>query len=112
LAAKGEGWRAFGVPSPGGEPIEMIRKASRVLAIAAIPRDVVDTIASEMANGVERAVDYWMSQVERALTDPGLTTLGRMNAVREVIDRYKKLTGKEELECRRDQLPAWLRKAV
>ncbi len=77
------------------------RKAGRVLVSATIPRDVVDTLASEMACGVERAVDYWMFQVERALTDTRLTTLGRMNAVREVLDRYKSLTGKEELNFRR-----------
>lgn len=72
----------------------------------------MDTIASEMASGVERAVDCWMSQVEQALTDPRLTTLGRMNAVREIVDRYKSLTGKKELDCRRVQPSAWLRKAV
>ena len=73
------------------------------MATVAIPREVVDAIASEMACGVERAVDCWMSQVEQALTDPRLTTLGRMNAVREIVDRYKNLTGKEELGCPRVQ---------
>ena len=60
----------------------------------------MNAIATEMAIGVEKAVDCWMSQVERALTDRQLTTLGRMNAVREVLDRYKSLTGKTQLEHR------------
>ena len=62
--------------------------------------DIVNVIASEMAAGVERAVDCWMSEIEQAVTDTQLTTLGRMNAVREVLDRYKNLTGKQQLECR------------
>ena len=57
-------------------------------------------IASEMARGVEKAVDCWMSQVEQALTDVHLTSLGRLNAVRDVLSHYKHLTGKIQLESR------------
>jgi len=60
----------------------------------------VNVIASEMANGVERAVDCWMSQIEGALSDVRLTTLGRLSAVREILEKYKSLTGKETLEGR------------
>jgi hypothetical protein len=70
------------------------------LASIAIPTDFVDAIASEMAIGVERAVDCWMSQIEAALTDTHLTSLGRLFAVREILDRYKHLTGKTHLERR------------
>jgi hypothetical protein len=57
-------------------------------------RDFVDVVAAEMASGVDSAVEYWMAEVEAALTDPGLTTLGRMNAVKDVLEKYKCLTGK------------------
>jgi len=57
-------------------------------------------IAGEMANGVERAVDCWMSQIDSALSDVRLTTLGRLNAAREIVQKYKNLTGKETLEGR------------
>lgn len=60
----------------------------------------MNVIASEMAYGVERAVDCWMSQIEGALGDMRLTTLGRLNAVREILQKYKCLTGKETLEGR------------
>ena len=53
--------------------------------------DLVDVIADEMAAGVDRAVECWMSQIEQALTDVNLTSLGRLNAVREVLDDYKAL---------------------
>ena len=62
--------------------------------------DLVSLLAAEMACGVERAVECWLAQVERALTDSQLTTLGRLNAVREILDRYKSLTGKTQLEGR------------
>jgi hypothetical protein len=70
------------------------------LASIATPTDFVDAIASEMADGVERAVECWMSQIEQALTDIHLTSLGRLNAVREILEQYKHLTGKEQLERR------------
>jgi hypothetical protein len=71
------------------------------LATTAIPTDIVDVIAGEMALGVDRAVECWMSQVEQALTDVQLTSLGRLNAVRGIVDDYKRLTGKAELQDRR-----------
>ena len=62
--------------------------------------DFVSLLAAEMASGVERAVECWLAQVEHALTDTQLTTLGRLNAVREILHRYKTLTGKTQLEGR------------
>ena len=75
-----------------------------MVASVAATTDFVNVIASEMANAVERAVDCWMSQVEHALTDTKLTTLGRMNAVREVLEEYKNLTGRDPLQCRAKEL--------
>jgi hypothetical protein len=45
--------------------------------MTAVPREIVDVIADEMACGVDRAVECWMSQVEQALNAPRLTSLGR-----------------------------------
>ncbi len=73
--------------------------------------DLVDVIADEMAAGVDRAVECWMSQIEQALTDVNLTSLGRLNAVREVLDNYKLLTGKVQLQGRRSAEKDLLRKA-
>ena len=64
-------------------------------------RDLVRAVAAEMAIGVENAVECWLSQIDRALTDVHLTTLGRLNAVNEILDKYKRLTGKTQLACRR-----------
>ncbi len=70
------------------------------LASTAVPVEIVDAIASEMAVGVDRAVECWMSEIELALTDLHLTSLGRLNAVREIVDEYKRLTGKVQLKSR------------
>jgi hypothetical protein len=70
------------------------------LATTAIPTDLVDVIASEMSVGVERAVECWMWEIEQALTDLHLTSLGRLNAVCEIVNEYKQLTGKAQLRDR------------
>jgi len=70
------------------------------MATSAIPTDLVDVIASEMAVGVEQAVECWMAEIEAALTDYSLTSLGRLNALREIVAEYKHLTGKNQLERR------------
>jgi hypothetical protein len=67
-------------------------------------RDVVLVIAEEMASGVQNAVDCWMTEIDLAATDSTLSTLARLNAVREIIQNYKRLTGQEDLDCR--TLPA------
>ena len=71
------------------------------MATTAVNRDLVRMIAEEMAVGVETAVECWLTEIERALTDIHLTTVGRLNAVREIVDNYKHLTGKAQFDCRR-----------
>ena len=60
----------------------------------------VDAVAREMACGVETAVECWMAQIEEAMTDLRLTSLGRLNAVTQVLANYKRLTGKDQLQRR------------
>ena len=57
----------------------------------------VDAIAAEKILGLEIVVEAWMAQVELALDDPKLTTLGRMYAVREVVSRYRSAAAKGQL---------------
>jgi hypothetical protein len=70
------------------------------MASSALTSNLVEVIAAEMASGVDRAVECWMSQIEEALTDVHLTSLGRLQAVRQVIAKYKELTGKAQLRGR------------
>jgi hypothetical protein len=80
----------------GGEVV-----ATTLAVPRTVPREIVDVIADEMACGVDRAVEYWMSQIEHALADRELTTLGRVYAVKDIVEQYKALTGKVEFEVRR-----------
>ena len=64
-------------------------------------QEFIEVVAEEMSAQVDIAVESWMAQVEDALCDPGLTTLGRMNSVKAVLNRYKSLNGKTMLESRR-----------
>ena len=71
------------------------------MAAATINRNVVlDSIVNEMAAGVDKAVECWMAQIEQIFEDTRLTTLGRMNAIHEVVQHYKQLTGKDHLQIR------------
>jgi hypothetical protein len=71
------------------------------VATTTVNRDLVRVIAEEMACGVETAVEHWMTQIDLALNDMHLTTLGRLNAVREIVESYKYFTGKTQLGGRR-----------
>ena len=71
------------------------------VATTVLATDFVNVVATEMAHGVESAVECWLAQIERALTDRDLTTLGRLNAVQEVLQDYKRLTGKIQLKSTR-----------
>ena len=59
--------------------------------------DLVEAVAAEVSHAAGVAVARWMAEVERALTDPHLTSLGRLNAANEVVARYKRLTGEGPL---------------
>ena len=71
------------------------------MATTAINRDLVQVIAEEIAYGVETAVACWMTKIDQAITDVELTTLGRLNAVREIVAHYKHLTGKVQSDSRK-----------
>jgi len=64
-------------------------------------RDFVAAIAVEVATKIDVAVESWMAEMEQALNDAALTTVGRINAAKEVLAQYKSLTGKQQLQSHR-----------
>jgi hypothetical protein len=74
------------------------------VATTALNRDLVLAIAEEMAHGVQTAVNCWMTEIDLALTDKSLTTLGKLNAVREIVENYRHVTGQAGWKCQ--TLPA------
>ena len=59
------------------------------MASTVVPKVFIDAVASEMALGIDTAVECWMLQIESALEDPRLTTLGRLHAVQEIVANYR-----------------------
>jgi hypothetical protein len=62
--------------------------------------DFVDFVATEMSHAASAAVDRWIAEIDAALTDPHLTTLGRLNAVHQIVERYKLVTGRTEFDSK------------
>jgi hypothetical protein len=58
------------------------------LESVASDRELIEAVAAEMSAGIECAVGFWMRQIEAALLDPRLTSLGRLHAVQEIVKRY------------------------
>lgn len=71
------------------------------MANMAKQRDFIEAVAAELSSGIDAAVECWMMQFEAVLDNPRLTTTGRMQAIREILNRYKMATGKNLLECAR-----------
>jgi hypothetical protein len=71
-----------------------------VMDVASADISFASSLATEMKMAVERSVECWMAEVDCALTDPRLTTLGRLYAVERIVEQYKTLTGKTTLTGR------------
>jgi hypothetical protein len=67
------------------------------VATTALTRDFVEIVAGEIAQAVECAMELWMAEFESALENRQLTTLGRLQAVRDIVDTYKRHTGNKHL---------------
>jgi hypothetical protein len=59
------------------------------LATVASDRELIEAVVAEMSDGIDCALGFWIGQIENALGDPHLTTLGRLNAVRSIVQQYR-----------------------
>jgi len=55
-----------------------------------VQKDFVDAIVAEIVTCVDKAVECWMAEFDSVLQDPRLTTLGRLQAIGAVVERYKR----------------------
>ena len=69
-------------------------KGDRHLATAAIPMDFINIVATEMLSGVERAVEYWLAQIDEIVMNDKLTPSLKLITIHGVLQNYKRLTGK------------------
>jgi hypothetical protein len=69
--------------------VGLVRKAVLSVATVASNRELTEAVATELSQGIDCAVEFWMGQIEQALGDPELTTLGRLNAVRAIVHAFR-----------------------
>lgn len=67
------------------------------MAMAESTRQLVSAVASEMACGIEAAVERWMTLVDEAVSDTRLDPSDRVQSVLAVLRQYKLMTGKQQL---------------
>jgi hypothetical protein len=51
--------------------------------------ELIEAVAAEVSFGIDRAVGFWMKQIDDVLQDSHLTTLGRLQAVKDVVGSYR-----------------------
>ena len=59
------------------------------MATAVTNQELIEAVAAEMCVGIEWAVGAWITEIEAALDDSRLTTLGRLRAVQQIVHRYR-----------------------
>jgi len=64
-----------------------------------VSRVFIDAVATEMASGIDAAVECWMAQLESVLEDSRLTTMGRLQAVQEIVAHYRATAGGTRMRC-------------
>ena len=71
------------------------------MATAAIPTQFIDIVASEMSSGVERAVEYWLAQIDQIAMNDKITLALKLAAFQGLLQNYKRLTRKTPLKFAR-----------
>jgi hypothetical protein len=72
-------------------------ETEKIMPITSTDSRFHSLLATEMKSAIERSVECWMAEVDHALSDTRLTTLGRLHAVQSIVEQYKILTGKTDL---------------
>jgi hypothetical protein len=73
-------------------------KGDKLLATVAIPTEFINIVAAEMSSGVERAVEYWLAQIDQIANNDKITPSLKLAAIQGVLLNYKRLTGKNPLK--------------
>lgn len=68
------------------------------MATATIPTEFINIVATEMSSGVERAVGYWLAQIDQIALNDTITPSLKLAAIQGVLQHYKRLTGKTLLK--------------
>jgi len=61
--------------------------------------ELIEAVAAEVSVGIDRAVSFWMTQIDDVLHDSRLTTLGRLQAVKDVVGNYRHAHAADRVSC-------------
>jgi len=70
------------------------------MATTVIDKDFIDAVATEIACGVDAAVERWIADIDSVLKNPLLSDEDRVFAMGEMVARYKLATGSSILRKR------------
>jgi hypothetical protein len=63
------------------------------MAISATENALIEALAEEVSAGIRCGVDFWVSQIEAAFHNKHLTTLGRLQRIRDIVKEYRRSEG-------------------
>lgn len=58
------------------------------MATAAADRELIEAVVAEMSAGIDCALEFWMSQIDAVFENNQITTLGRLQAIQEILRTY------------------------
>ncbi len=68
------------------------------MATTAVSSDFINIVATEMSCGVERAVAYWLAQIDQIVMNADIAPSLKLSAISAVLEHYERLTGKQLLQ--------------
>jgi len=60
------------------------------MAISETEHELIEALAEEVSAAINRGVSFWMTRVEDVFQDRQLTTLGRLQRIREIVEEYRR----------------------
>jgi hypothetical protein len=63
------------------------------MANSATERALIEALAEEVSAGIRCGVDFWVSQIEAVFSDKQLTTMGRLQRLRQIVEEYRRMEG-------------------
>jgi hypothetical protein len=60
------------------------------MATSRTEHELIDALAGEVSEGIRCGVNFWITQIDDVFQDKGLTRLGRLQRIREVVEEYRR----------------------
>jgi hypothetical protein len=70
------------------------------MATTLIDKDFIEAVATEIACGVDSAVERWIADIDSVLKNPLLSDEDKVFSMGEMVARYKLATGRSILRKR------------